>query len=157
MLAFAFPFAGEAARIALLVGALLTEFFDGQLARRFGWESRQGRILDPIADRALFGIVAVTFLVEGRLAPWELGALGARDVLGMLGARWIVTRGRARLLRGMKPRAAGKVTTALQYVVLLCVVFGLAPPWPLSVATLAIGLFAAAQYLADARRLDAAR
>jgi phosphatidylglycerophosphate synthase len=155
LLAFAFPFAGAEARVALLVGALLTEFLDGQFARRFGWESRAGRILDPIADRALFGTVAITFLVEGRLDGWTLGALGARDALVVLGALWCAARGQARVLRTMKPRLAGKVTTALQYVVLLCLVFGIAPPWPLALATLAVGLVAAGQYLADARRLAA--
>jgi cardiolipin synthase len=152
-LAAAFPFADARWRIVLLVGALLTEFLDGQLARRFGWESRAGRILDPIADRALFGTVAITFFVEGRLDGWALGALGARDLLVVLGALWLVARGQARVLRGMKPRPAGKMTTALQYVVLLCVVFGYAVPWPLAAGTLAIGAVAAAQYLADARRL----
>jgi len=154
-LAAAFPFADASWRIGLLVAALLTEFFDGVIARRLGWESRLGRMLDPIADRCLFGAVIVTFLIEGRLSWWELGALGARDVLVALGALWIVARGQARVLRKMAPRFAGKATTALQYVALLCVVFGFAPPVALVGGTCALGLWAAAQYFADARRLRA--
>jgi len=152
-LAAAFPFADDSWRIGLLVAALLTEFFDGVIARRLGWESRLGRILDPIADRCLFGVVIATFLVEGRLAWWELAALGARDVLVALGALWLVLRGETRVLRKMAPRFAGKLTTALQYVALLCVVFGMPAPVWLVGGTCALGLWAAAEYLADVRRL----
>ena len=152
VLAAAFPFADERARIALLLAALLTEFLDGQIARLCHWESRVGRMLDPVADRFVFAAVALTFLVERRMSPWALAALGARDVLEALGALWLVSRGRARVLRALKPRLAGKVATALQYAALLCLVFGLPLPWPLPAATFAVGLWAAAQYLADARR-----
>ena len=153
VLAAAFPFVDADLRIAVLVGALLTEFLDGVLARRLGWESRLGRILDPIADRCLFASVAITLLLEARLPAWTLAALGARDVFVALGALWIILRGDARVLRKMAPRFPGKLTTALQYVALLCVVFDIEPPLVLVAATGAIGLFAAWQYLADARRL----
>jgi phosphatidylglycerophosphate synthase len=152
-LAAGFPFADDSWRIALLVAALLTEFFDGVIARRLGWESRLGRILDPIADRCLFGAVIVTFLVEERLSWWELGALGARDLLVALGALWIMLHGEGRVLRKMAPRFAGKLTTALQYVALLCVVLGIAAPVWLVGGTCALGLWAAAQYFRDYRRL----
>lgn len=155
VLAAAFPFVDDRWRIAVLVAALLTEFFDGVLARRLGWESRLGRILDPIADRCLFGAVIVTFLVEGRLAWWQLAALGARDVLVAFGALWIMLRGEGRVLRKMAPRFAGKVTTALQYVALLCIVFGFAPPVALVGGTCALGLWAAVQYFRDYGRLRA--
>jgi phosphatidylglycerophosphate synthase len=92
-------------------------------------------------------------LVEGRLAWWMLLALGARDLLFALGVLWYSLRGQAKAFRKMAPRAAGKVTTALQYLALACVVFGVTPPWPLLVATLALGLFAAAQYYADYQQL----
>jgi cardiolipin synthase len=153
VLAAVFPFVDEGLRIAVLVAALLTEFLDGQLARRLHVESRLGRILDPIADRCLFGAVVITFLLEERLSLLQLGALGARDVLVALGALWIVARGQRRVLKQMKPRLPGKATTTLQYAAMLCIVFGLAIPGPLVWGTCALGLFAAAQYFGDARRL----
>ena len=156
VLAAAFPFADERWRAALLVAALLTEFFDGMLARRFGWESRAGRILDPIADRCLFGAVVFTLLAGGAVSWAQLAALGARDVLVAGGALWIVARGEAAVLRRMHPRLAGKATTALQYVALLCVVFGLGLPGWLAGAIAAIGLYAAAEYMLDFRRLRGA-
>ena len=38
---------------ALLVFGFLTDTVDGYLARRFGWESKWGLILDPLADKIL--------------------------------------------------------------------------------------------------------
>ena len=152
-LAGAFPFVPAGARVGVLVAALLTEYLDGALARRFGWTSRLGRVLDPIADRCLFGVVAVTFVLEGALSGLELAALGARDLLVALGALVAAARGRARLLGRMHPRAAGKLTTALQYVALLCVALGAGLPAALLAATLVAGVVAAAQYFVDFRRL----
>lgn len=152
-LAIAFPFVPAGWRLGVLATALLTEFFDGVLARRFGWTSRFGRILDPIADRCVFVAVIVTLLVDGAVTPWELLALGARDLLVAAAAVLVTALGHAAVLGRMKPRHPGKITTALQYLALFWVL--LAPPLPawLAAVTLATGLLAAAQYLLDFRRL----
>jgi phosphatidylglycerophosphate synthase len=155
-LACVFPFVPAGARAAVLGAGLLTEYLDGALARRFGWTSRFGRVLDPVADRCLFGAAAVTLALDGALTGPGLAALGARDLLVALGALWLAARGRARVLARMHPRASGKLTTALQYVALFWVVLGAGLPVVLLAAVLAIGVFAAAQYFADARRLLAA-
>jgi phosphatidylglycerophosphate synthase len=152
-LAGAFPFVPVDWRLAVLGAALLTEFLDGVLARRFGWTSRFGRVLDPIADRCLFAAVAATLLVDHGLTWLQLAALGARDLLVALAALWIAARGQAQVLGKMRPRPAGKLTTALQYAALLSVVLGLGLPDLLLAATLVTGLFAAGQYLTDFRRL----
>ena len=51
--------------------AAITDFFDGMLARKFGWETEFGRRADMIADRFLWVGTALAFLVsfglEGRL------------------------------------------------------------------------------------------
>ena len=152
-LAVAFPFVPAHWRLGVLAAALLTEFLDGVLARRFGWTSRFGRVLDPIADRCVFVAVAVTLLVDGSMTPWQLLALGARDLLVAGAALTVTALGHAAVLGRMKPRFPGKLTTALQYLALFWVL--LVPPLPawLAALTLATGLLAAAQYLLDFRRL----
>jgi cardiolipin synthase (CMP-forming) len=152
-LAAAFPLADADPRVALLLAALATEGLDGFLARRYGWTTRLGRMLDPVADRVLFASVAITLLVEGRLSGWMALLLGARDLLFVQGVAVMAMRGRWRPLGRMKPRASGKVTTALQYAALFCLVVDLPPPWPLAIAAFVCGIVAAIQYYCDARRL----
>ena len=54
--------------VALFLGAALTDYLDGQLARRRGQVTRLGQLLDPIADKLLISAALIS-LVENRLAP----------------------------------------------------------------------------------------
>lgn len=51
----------DAAALVLFVGAAVTDWFDGWLARRWAQISRFGAMLDPIADKAMV-IIAVAVL-----------------------------------------------------------------------------------------------
>jgi len=55
--------------IAVVAG--LTDAADGYLAKRFGWVSRIGSILDPLADKLLM-IMAFSALAWVGLLPWWL-------------------------------------------------------------------------------------
>ena len=58
----------------LFVGAALTDFFDGWLARALGQISEIGKMLDPIADKAMVIIaLMVLFLRDGATAPVVTG------------------------------------------------------------------------------------
>ena len=46
----------DIAALAIFVGAALTDYFDGQLARSLGQESAFGKMLDPVADKAMVSI-----------------------------------------------------------------------------------------------------
>lgn len=48
--------------IALFILAALTDFIDGRLARAWGQESNFGRMLDPIADKAMV-VIALAIIV----------------------------------------------------------------------------------------------
>jgi len=145
LLAGAFPWVPGVAQLPLLAVAMLTEFLDGALARRFGWQTDLGRILDPVADKLLLVSVAGTLLYEGRLAWWELLAVGVRDLAVVAGAAAASLRGQAARLARMEPGFFGKLTTALQYVVLVAVLLGHAPG-PLLVLPVAAGVAAIVQY-----------
>ncbi len=68
---FARPFADYLAFILFVVAAL-TDFLDGYLARRWGQISNFGRMLDPIADKAMV-IIAIAIVVGlSGLNPWVL-------------------------------------------------------------------------------------
>jgi CDP-diacylglycerol--glycerol-3-phosphate 3-phosphatidyltransferase len=88
-----------------------TDFVDGRLARRWGAESRFGRIADPLADRLLVGVALVGVILLDRMSPVAPALLIARDVL-------IVAAFAALLARGIEMRVdlAGKVSSALTMV-----------------------------------------
>ena len=56
--------------LTLFVGAALTDWFDGYLARLWKQESRFGAMLDPIADKAM--VVIAIFVITGYsgMNPW---------------------------------------------------------------------------------------
>ncbi len=72
--------------IALFGAAALSDVADGFLARRFGWQSEFGAVLDPLADKFLLAAVFIT-LAYARLVPlWLTAAAVIRDVIIVLGA-----------------------------------------------------------------------
>ena len=65
--------------LALFVGASLTDWLDGYIARKRGQVSTLGILLDPIADKLLISAALVS-LVENRLAPaWAIVIIIARE------------------------------------------------------------------------------
>ncbi|OFZ19102.1 MAG: hypothetical protein A2X94_10155 [Bdellovibrionales bacterium GWB1_55_8] len=151
-LAFVFPFVSENARLPILISALSTEFLDGFIARRFGWTSRLGQILDPVADKLFFLSVALTFFFENKITAWELAATGARDIIVAIGAVALFLRRNWAEFEKMAPTFFGKLTTTLQYIVLFVLAWKLQLSPVLVSLVLMSGLIAAAQYIERATR-----
>src|SRR5277367_6146013 len=72
--------------IALFGIAALSDAADGFLAKRFGWQSELGAILDPAADKLLLATVFVTLAYLGLVPLWLMAAALARDAIIVLGA-----------------------------------------------------------------------
>jgi cardiolipin synthase (CMP-forming) len=51
----------------------MTDTIDGTLARRFGWSSRFGQLIDPLADKALLTGTFLVMGLRGFLPPWSSG------------------------------------------------------------------------------------
>src|SRR5688572_32309015 len=54
--------------VLMFLGAALTDYLDGRLARSRGQVTRLGQLLDPIADKLLISAALIS-LVENQLAP----------------------------------------------------------------------------------------
>lgn len=78
--------------LALFVLAALSDALDGFLAKRFGWHTDLGRVLDPLADKLLLVSVFICLSYAG-LAPWWLaGLVLLRDLVIFFGAltyKWL--------------------------------------------------------------------
>ena len=64
----------------IAVLASFSDLLDGYLARRFGWEGKLGRILDPIADKFMMLCCYLLFAVQGLIPNWLLILVLARDI-----------------------------------------------------------------------------
>ena len=140
---------------ALLLGGLgATDWIDGYIARHFDQVSNLGKVLDPVADRILLVVGMVAIVVDGSVPAvifWlaiarEVLVAGTTLVLGALGARRIDVSW------------AGKAGTLLMMVAFPLFLWGhghgaaTAVAWPVSIAGLIMGWYAAATYVAPAMR-----
>ncbi|HAH11318.1 MAG TPA: CDP-diacylglycerol--glycerol-3-phosphate 3-phosphatidyltransferase [Alphaproteobacteria bacterium] len=69
---------------ALFVMAVVTDFLDGFLARRWGQQSSIGQVLDPIADKVLAAVVILLLTSEQIITGWHVVpamVILAREVL----------------------------------------------------------------------------
>ncbi|HEU4665769.1 MAG TPA: CDP-alcohol phosphatidyltransferase family protein [Dokdonella sp.] len=73
---------------ALLVAAIaaMSDALDGWLAKRFGWQSWIGGMLDPIADKLLLTAAFVWLALSGELPAWLAGLVVGRDIAIVSGA-----------------------------------------------------------------------
>ena len=58
--------------LVLFVGAAITDFLDGYLARAWKQESKFGAMLDPIADKAMVVIALLVITGYAGMDPWIL-------------------------------------------------------------------------------------
>ena len=89
---FTRPYADWFALI-LFVGAAITDWFDGYLARAWGQQTKFGAMLDPIADKAMVVIALMVIIGFSSWSPWlvlpatvilfrEVFVSGLREFLG---------------------------------------------------------------------------
>jgi cardiolipin synthase (CMP-forming) len=99
-----------AAFVVVLI-ASITDFFDGQIARRFNMQTKLGRILDPIADKVLVFCAIVALLIKFNFPLWIGLIILARDFIILLGGMIFFLRKKQEFL---VPNIFGKVSTMFQ-------------------------------------------
>jgi CDP-diacylglycerol--glycerol-3-phosphate 3-phosphatidyltransferase len=62
-----FPYLRSGA-LLIFIGATITDYYDGVLARRHGWITNFGKLFDPLADKMIV-MTAFVALIEVDLAP----------------------------------------------------------------------------------------
>src|SRR5690349_24282125 len=63
----------------MFLGAAVTDYLDGRIARSRGQVTRLGQLLDPIADKLLISAALIS-LVENQLAPaWAVVIIIGRE------------------------------------------------------------------------------
>jgi cardiolipin synthase len=114
--------------VSFLVAGI-SDGVDGFLVRRYGWHSRLGAYLDPLADKALLVSVFVTLAFLKEIPAWPAIIVVSRDAL-IVGAVLL-----SRMMDHpveVKPLMVSKVNTAAQIAFAVSVLGVAALGWPLS-------------------------
>jgi cardiolipin synthase len=135
-IAFALLRGDHLTTLALFFAAAVSDAADGFLAKRFGWQTTLGGILDPAADKLLLATVFIVLAVLHLVPAWLMAAAVARDIIIVLGAVAY------RLCFGpitARPSVVSKLNTLFQAIYILSVIgreeFFVPPAW----AVLALG------------------
>lgn len=145
----------------LMMAGGLTDALDGMLARRFGWESRLGAYLDPVADKLLMTTLYLSFAASGLAPAWLAWLVIGRDVLilSMVAAAFFISD-----VRDFPPSVAGKLSTFLQIaaaavLALRCAYPNLDASWTnwLIWTTAAVTVWSGADYVIRAKRMKGFR
>jgi CDP-diacylglycerol---glycerol-3-phosphate 3-phosphatidyltransferase len=103
--------------------AVITDRFDGALARSYGMVTEFGKLADPIADKALIGAALIGLSMLGDLPWWVTVVIMVREI-GITVLRFAVLR------RGVIPASrGGKLKTLVQAVAIGLFVLPLSGPW----------------------------
>jgi len=103
--------------------AVITDRFDGALARSYGMVTEFGKLADPIADKALIGAALIGLSMLGDLPWWLTVVIMVREI-GITVLRFAVLR------HGVIPASrGGKLKTLVQAVAIGLFVLPLSGPW----------------------------
>lgn len=115
------------AALLLFLFAGVTDVVDGYLAKQFGWRTRLGALLDPIADKLLIAGLFVTLVYTGDIPFWLAAVVIIRDAVIIAGATFY------HFLIGPvdgEPTRVSKLNTALELLFVLLVLGRAAFDWP---------------------------
>lgn len=126
-LALAFLQENTAIRLIALILAMLSDGLDGFIARRYRCTSRFGTTVDPLADKFFVIFLLIVLLIENALGPWEAVSMLSRDFAVIIFGFYLRWKG---TLSEYQYRAiwCGKITTTLQFAVLIALTVHLDVP-----------------------------
>ena len=110
----------------ILIVSGATDLLDGILARRFGWVSAVGKVLDPVADKLTQGTISIVLAILLRQYWVFFAILIIKDLVMLILGGYLLKNG----IKIEGARWFGKVVTVLFYGVMIGIVcFPGMPPW----------------------------
>jgi len=141
--------ASRIAAVVVFVLAMFTDYVDGKIARERGLVTSFGKIVDPIADKALIGTALIGLSILGQVPWWVTVIILLREV-GVTLLRFVVIR------HGVMPAGrGGKTKTVVQTVTLVLLMLPLPDSWSwltttLLAATVLVTVATGVDYVASA-------
>jgi CDP-diacylglycerol---glycerol-3-phosphate 3-phosphatidyltransferase len=117
-LAFIFLSQNIYIRIVAIVLAMITDSVDGYFARKYKSASKFGAFLDPAMDKFFVYFILIVFLLENQIQTWQALSMISRDFALIIFGLYL---GFTKKWFNYEIKAVrwGKVTTALQFCVLI--------------------------------------
>ena len=119
--------------VLLVIAAAATDILDGRIARSFNSVSKFGRVLDPVADKAMQGVMLVYLVPRYPLAKLVLILFAVKECYMMVTGWKVIMETRTTI----EPQWHGKLNTAVTYVVVMILMAG--PRLPYSTSNVLIG------------------
>ena len=113
-----------------------TDGLDGFLAKRCGWMSELGKILDPLADKILLVGVFITLATLDIVPVWLAATAVLRDATITAGA---ISYNALYGYPNGKPTIISKINTGCQILYLLLAVAAMAGDWSLHTGLIVLG------------------
>ena len=113
--------------LAILILAAVTDSMDGLLARSLNQKTSLGAYLDPIADKLLLSSSFVVLALNGQIRWWLTILVLGRDALILITAAVILL---ATHYRAFPPSLYGKLTTAVQILLVFTILAAAVFHWP---------------------------
>jgi CDP-diacylglycerol--glycerol-3-phosphate 3-phosphatidyltransferase len=137
---------------AVFLVASLTDFVDGELARRNGQVTSFGKVADPIADKALTGAALIGLSLLGELPWWITIVILVREIGVTLLRFWVIRDGIIPASRGGKWKTAMQMTAIVLYLLPLPSAFDAVQMVVMGIA-LALTVVTGVDYVMRAMRL----
>jgi CDP-diacylglycerol--glycerol-3-phosphate 3-phosphatidyltransferase len=123
--------------------AIITDRYDGLIARRTGQVTEFGKLADPIADKALTGTALIALSVLGILPWWVTVVILVREVGVTVLRFWVIRHGVIAASRGGKLKTVVQALAIGMYILPLTGFLASARWWLMGIAlvlTLVTGL-----------------
>jgi CDP-diacylglycerol---glycerol-3-phosphate 3-phosphatidyltransferase len=101
---------------AVFAAAIITDWYDGMIARRTGQVTEFGKLADPLADKALTGMALIGLSVLGSLPWWVTVVILARELGVTLLRVWVIRHGVIAASRGGKLKTVAQSLAIFLYI-----------------------------------------
>jgi CDP-diacylglycerol---glycerol-3-phosphate 3-phosphatidyltransferase len=115
-------------------GAIITDRYDGMIARRTNQVTEFGKLADPIADKALTGTALLGLSILGLLPWWVTVVILVREVGVTLLRFWVIRHGVIAASRGGKAKTVLQALAIGLYILPLTGVLASARWWVMAAA-----------------------
>jgi CDP-diacylglycerol--glycerol-3-phosphate 3-phosphatidyltransferase len=141
--------------VVFAVGSI-TDFVDGHLARKYGLVTYFGKVVDPIADKALTGAALFGLSILGELPWWVTLTIAGREVAVTLLRFWVIRYGVIAASYGGKLKTVAQIIAIGLYLLPLPSAFD-PVLWVGMGIALVLTVVTGVDYVVRALRLRAAR